>query len=70
MHGTFSKFGGNRPRENHLTEAAMYCALQNVYPGQPVVYAGKPTFVQFVKDGFVFLVGFARPVPLRSVESA
>lgn len=70
MHGTFSHFGGNRPRANLLTEDAMFYALQEVYAGQPVIYGGRPTFVQFVKDGFVWLVGFTAPVPVRSVESA
>lgn len=43
-------------------------ALQAVYPGQPVICGGKPTFVQFVKAGLVWLVGFAQPVPQHLVE--
>lgn len=70
MHGTFSNFGGNRPRENHLTEDAMFHALQEVYAGQAVIYGGKPTFVQFVSKGLVWLQGFAQPVAVSSVESA
>lgn len=69
MHGTFSYFGGNRPRANVLTEDAMFYALQEVYAGQPVVYGGKSTFVQFVSQGMVWLAGFTRPVPVRSVEA-
>lgn len=48
----------------------MFHALQAVYPGQPVVCGGRPTVVQLVKDGLVWLVGFTSPVPLRSVESS
>ncbi len=70
MHGTFSHFGGNRPRANVLTEDAMNHALQAVYPGQPVVCGGRPTVVQLVKGGLVWLAGFASPVPERCVESA
>jgi hypothetical protein len=69
MHGTFSHFGGLRPNQNVLTEDAMFHALQEVYAGQPVIYGGKPTFVQFVARGLVWLAGFAEPVPLRAVES-
>ncbi len=68
MHGTFSNFGRGRPPANVLTEDAMNHALQAVYPGQPVICGGKPTFVQFVKAGLVWLVGFAQPVPQHLVE--
>lgn len=68
MHGTFSNFGDNRPAQNVLTEDAMFYALQEVYAGQPVVYGGKHTFVQFVSKGLVWLVGFAQPVAVASVE--
>lgn len=70
MHRTFSNFGVNRPRENLIGEAAMFHALQEIYAGQPVVYGGKPTFVQFVSRGLVWLQGFAQPVRIGSVESA
>lgn len=70
MHGTFSNFGRPRPPVNLIGEDAMFYALQAVYPGQPVVYGGKPTFVQFVSRGLVWLVGFANPVPVGSVEQA
>ncbi len=70
MHGTFSHFGGNRPRANLIGEDAMFHTLQEVYAGQPVVCGGKSTFVQFVRDGMVWLVGFAAPVPARSIEAA
>lgn len=70
MHGTFSNFGVNRPRANLIGEAAMFYALQEVYAGQPVVYGGKHTFVQYVRQGLVWLVGFAEPVKVGSVESA
>lgn len=70
MHGTFSNFGVNRPARNLVGEAAMFHALQEVYAGQPVVYGGKHTFVQFVSKGLVWLQGFAQPVSVASVESA
>lgn len=44
-------------------------ALQEVYAGQPVVFGGKPTFVQFVSRGLVWLVGFANPVKVSQVEA-
>lgn len=69
MHGTFSNFGVNRPCENLIGEAAMFHALQEVYAGQPVVYGGKPTFVQFVSKGLVWLAGFAQPVKVSQVEA-
>jgi hypothetical protein len=69
MHGTFSHFGGKRPVANVLTEDAMTYALQAVYPGQPVVCGGKPTFVQYVRAGLVFLVGFANPMPISKIEA-
>ena len=47
----------------------MYFALQELYAGQPVVCGGKPTFVQYVRAGLVWLVGFAKPVPLSAVEA-
>jgi hypothetical protein len=47
----------------------MYFALQELYAGQPVVFGGKPTFVQYVKQGLVWLQGFASPVPVSKVES-
>lgn len=70
MHGTFSNFGVNRPRANVLTEDAMNFAQMELYAGQPVIYGGKPTFVQFVSRGLVWLAGFQAPVAVRSVESA
>ena len=70
MHGTFSHFGRPRPPVNVLTEDAMFYAMQAVYPGQAVICGGRPTVVQLVKDGLVWLVGFSAPVPLRSVEAA
>lgn len=48
----------------------MTYALQELYAGQAVVYGGKPTFVQFVSRGLVWLVGFQAPVAVGSVESA
>lgn len=69
MHGTFSNFGVNRPRENLIGEAAMFHALQEVYAGQAVLVGGKPTFVQFVRNGLVWLVGFADPVKVSQVEA-
>ena len=69
MHGTFSNFGDNRPRENLVGEAVMFYALQEVYAGQPVVYGGKHTFVQFVSRGLVWLQGFVEPVPVSAVEA-
>lgn len=69
MHGTFSHFGRPRPSHDVLTEDAMFYALQEVYAGQPVTYGGKQTFVQFVRDGLVWLAGFTSPVPVRSVEA-
>lgn len=48
----------------------MAYAQMELYAGQPVICGGKPTFVQFVSRGLVWLVGFTQPVPLRSVESA
>jgi len=47
----------------------MFHALQELYAGQPVIYGGKPTFVQFVRHGLVWLVGFANPVPTSAVEA-
>ena len=47
----------------------MTYALQAVYPGQPVICGGKPTFVQYVRAGLVFLVGFANPVPVSKIEA-
>lgn len=70
MHGTFSHFGRPRPARNVLTEDAMFYALQAVYPGQPVICGGRPTVVQLVKGGLVWLAGFAQPVSVRSVEPA
>jgi hypothetical protein len=69
MHGTFSHWTHGRPARNVLTEDAMNFALQAVYPGQPVICSGKPTFVQYVKAGLVFLVGFANPVPISKIEA-
>lgn len=69
MHGTFFNFGVNRPRENLIGEAAMFYALQEVYAGQPVVYGGKHTFVQYVRNGLVWLAGFTQPVHVSAVES-
>ena len=68
MHGTFSHWTHGRPA-NILGEAAMFHALQELYAGQPVIYGGKPTFVQFVRHGLVWLVGFANPVPTSAVEA-
>jgi len=48
----------------------MFHALQEVYAGQPVVYGGKHTFVQYVSKGLVWLQGFQVPVAVGSVESA
>lgn len=70
MHGTFSHFGGNRPRANLLGEDAMFHALQAVYPGQPVICGGKPTVVQLVRNGFVWLAGFTSPVAVSQIEAA
>lgn len=70
MHGTFSNFGDNRPAQNVLTEDAMFYALQEVYPGQAVLVGGKPTFVQYVSRGLVWLAGFAQPVKVSQVEVA
>lgn len=70
MHGTFSNFGVNRPARNLIGEVAMNHALQEVYAGQPVVYGGKHTFVQFVKEGLVWLQGFVEPVKVDRVEAA
>lgn len=47
----------------------MYFALQELYAGQPVVCGGKPTVVQYVRAGLVWLVGFTKPVPLSAVEA-
>lgn len=69
MHGTLSNFGRPRPAHDLLGEDAMYFALQELYAGQPVVFGGKPTFVQYVKQGLVWLQGFASPVPVSKVES-
>lgn len=69
MHGTFSHFGGLRPNQNVLTEDAMNFALQELYAGQPVIYGGKPTFVQFVSKGLVWLQGFQAPVAVSAVEA-
>ena len=69
MHGTFSHFGRPRPDHDVLTEDAMFHALQEVYPGQPVVVGGKPAIVQFVSRGLVWLAGFAKPLPLHLVEA-
>lgn len=69
MHGTFSHFGVDRPARNLVGEAAMFHALQEVYAGQPVVYGGKHTFVQFVSKGLVWLQGFVEPVSVASVEA-
>lgn len=70
MHGTFSNFGVNHPARNLIGEAAMFHALQEVYAGQPVVYGGKHTFVQFATRGLVWLAGFTEPVPVSAVEAA
>ncbi len=70
MHGTFSHFGRPRPTRDLIGEDAMFHALQEVYPGQPVLVGGRPTVVQFVSRGLVWLAGFAQPVPLHSVEAA
>lgn len=69
MHGTFSNFGGLRPNQNVLTEDAMNFALQELYAGQAVLVGGKPTFVQFVSRGLVWLAGFAQPLPVSAVEA-
>lgn len=70
MHGTFHTFGRPRPPANVLTEDAMTYALQELYAGQPVVCGGKPTFVQYAKQGLVWLVGFQNPVRASQVECA
>lgn len=44
-------------------------ALQELYAGQAVLVGGKPTFVQFVSRGLVWLAGFANPVPVSQVHS-
>ena len=46
----------------------MSYAQQELYAGQPVVCGGKPTFVQYVRAGLVWLAGFAQPVPLSKVQ--
>lgn len=48
----------------------MTYAQAELYAGQPVLVGGKPTFVQFVRAGLVWLVGFTSPVPMSAVESA
>ena len=48
----------------------MNFAQAELYAGQPVVCGGKPTFVQYVRAGLVFLVGFANPVPISKIEAA
>lgn len=45
-------------------------ALQELYAGQPVICGGKPSIVQFVRDGLVWLAGFASPVRVGQVEAA
>ena len=70
MHGTFHTFGRPRPTANVLTEDAMTYAQAELYAGQAVLVGGKPTFVQFVSRGLVWLVGFANPVPVSKIEAA
>jgi hypothetical protein len=69
MHGSFSHFGRPRPSHDVLTEDAMFYAQMELYAGQAVICGGKPTFVQYVRAGLVWLVGFTSPVPVRSVEA-
>lgn len=47
----------------------MTYAQMELYAGQAVICGGKPAFVQYVRAGLVWLVGFTSPVPMRSVEA-
>ena len=69
MHGTFSTFGRPRPPANILSEDAMTYAQAELYAGQAVLVGGKPTFVQFVRAGLVWLVGFQNPVRASQIEA-
>jgi hypothetical protein len=47
----------------------MTYAMQELYAGQAVLVGGKPTFVQFVSRGLVWLAGFTQPVKASQVEA-